>query len=225
MTTIAELRTPAEQFALGTLFERHSEVSTDVLRTAADGQKTPASLLWFNHDGSVDLESALDRDSSVETATLLAESNGKWLYQITWTPSVRDTLETLLGCATLLGASAENGRWQFRVLFPRHEQLATAHDRWESNDLQITVERITELDETFGDSEFALTDEQKEAFVIAHRRGYFKVPRDVTLTELADEIGITQQALSERLRRAHNSLAESTLHLTELTEDEVEPLG
>ncbi|KTG10465.1 hypothetical protein AUR64_12955 [Haloprofundus marisrubri] len=214
---------PTEQFALETLFDRHPGVDVDVLRTAGHGWGTPTALLWFGDAG--DVEETLHDDSSVETATLLTESNGKRLYRIEWETSVRETLETLLGGSTLLGASADDGHWQFRVLFPRHDQLAAAHDRWEADELAVTVERITELDETFGRGEFALTDEQKEAFVVAHRRGYFKVPRDVTLTELADEIGITQQALSERLRRAHNSLAESTLHLTELTEDEVEPLG
>ncbi|WP_224336105.1 helix-turn-helix domain-containing protein [Haloprofundus halobius] len=224
MTTIAELRTPAEQFALGELFERCPSVSIDVLRTAAHGAASPASLLWFDGE-SADVGTALAADPSVEAATLLADLNGKWLYQVEWKRPVRDALATLLGEATLLGASAEEGTWRFRTLFPRHEQLASAHEKWESNGFPITVERISELDETFGRSEFALTDEQREAFVVAHQRGYFKVPRDVTLTELADEIGITQQALSERLRRAHNSLAESTLHLAEITEDETKPLG
>ncbi|WP_224449825.1 helix-turn-helix domain-containing protein [Haloprofundus salilacus] len=225
MTTIAELRISAEQFALEELFERYPGVCVDVLRTAAHDTASPASLLWFDHSDSTDVEPALAADESVEAATLLADLNGKWLYQVEWTASVRETLATLLESSTLLGASAKESQWRFRTLFPRHEQLATAHDRWESHGLSITVERISELDETFGRSEFTLTDEQREAFVIAHQRGYFKVPRDVTLTELADEIGITQQALSERLRRAHNSLAESTLHLAEITENEAEPLG
>ncbi|MFO7925345.1 MAG: helix-turn-helix domain-containing protein [Natronomonas sp.] len=41
-----------------------------------------------------------------------------------------------------------------------------------------------------------MTDTQREALVLAHERGHFDVPRDTSLEETAEGLGITQQSLS-----------------------------
>jgi predicted HTH transcriptional regulator len=76
---------------------------------------------------------------------------------------------------------------------------------------------------------FGLTDSQQTALRLAAARGYYSVPRDVTAEDLAAELGITHQALSERLRRGHGSLVDhllsnggGTLELTELGQTECE---
>jgi predicted DNA binding protein len=46
-----------------------------------------------------------------------------------------------------------------------------------------------------------LTARQRETLRLAHERGYFEIPREVTLDDLADELGVSNQAVSERLRR------------------------
>jgi predicted DNA binding protein len=43
------------------------------------------------------------------------------------------------------------------------------------------------------------------------QRGYFEIPRRVTLTDLAEELGITRQATSERIRRGVNAVLRSVL--------------
>lgn len=47
-----------------------------------------------------------------------------------------------------------------------------------------------------------LTDRQEEAAKAALRSGYYEVPRGLSLTVLADRIGVSPSALSELLRRA-----------------------
>jgi predicted DNA binding protein len=46
-----------------------------------------------------------------------------------------------------------------------------------------------------------LSEKQFQALSLAFDRGYFAVPRRITLENLADEVGVSHQALSERLRR------------------------
>jgi len=53
----------------------------------------------------------------------------------------------------------------------------------------------------------ALTEPQQEAIAEAYRQGYYDVPREISLEELANELDISHQALSERLRRANRVLA------------------
>lgn len=51
-----------------------------------------------------------------------------------------------------------------------------------------------------------LTDRQRELLEIAVQQGYFEVPRDCTLAELAEGIGIDKSTASEVLRRGEARL-------------------
>jgi predicted DNA binding protein len=47
-----------------------------------------------------------------------------------------------------------------------------------------------------------LTKKQRELLEIAYRKGFFDVPRRVTLGQLAEELGVSRSTLMESLRRA-----------------------
>jgi predicted DNA binding protein len=59
--------------------------------------------------------------------------------------------------------------------------------------------------------EFGLTAAQREALTLAFESGYYEVPADVTLDSLSEMLGITSQALSERLNRGTKQLIGSTV--------------
>ena len=56
-----------------------------------------------------------------------------------------------------------------------------------------------------------LTEPQQGAVAEAYRHEYYDVPREVSLDELARELEISHQALSERLRRANRVLVSEQL--------------
>jgi hypothetical protein len=58
---------------------------------------------------------------------------------------------------------------------------------------------------------YGLTTEQFNALTAAAERGLFEVPRGVTIGDLAEEFGVTHQAMSERIRRATGALVEDAL--------------
>ena len=45
-----------------------------------------------------------------------------------------------------------------------------------------------------------VTRKQEEALRLAHEEGYFAVPRGASLADLGEEIGVSSQSVSERLR-------------------------
>ena len=47
-----------------------------------------------------------------------------------------------------------------------------------------------------------LTEKQKEALVLAVNRGYYEIDSEVTLQQLADEMGIARSTFGEHLKRA-----------------------
>lgn len=73
----------------------------------------------------------------------------------------------------------------------------------------VSLERISPLGEDSADpvaQRWDLTPAQEEAVRTAHRLGYFNVPRSVTASDVADELGISKSAFLERLRRAQSGL-------------------
>lgn len=58
----------------------------------------------------------------------------------------------------------------------------------------------------------SLTDSQWETLMTAYRMGYFEVPRNASLEDVADELGVTHQSTSERMRRAHDAVCEALWH-------------
>ncbi|VVC00264.1 HTH DNA binding domain protein [uncultured archaeon] len=52
-----------------------------------------------------------------------------------------------------------------------------------------------------------LSERQKEVFALACRRGYFKIPKEVTIEELAEEIGLDSRTVADHLRKAQNKLS------------------
>ncbi len=51
--------------------------------------------------------------------------------------------------------------------------------------------------------EFGLTPRQRGVLVVAARLGYYDIPRTVDLRGVGERLGISRQAVSERLRRGH----------------------
>ena len=47
--------------------------------------------------------------------------------------------------------------------------------------------------------------------MVALEAGYFEVPKQAGIEEIADELDITPQAMSQRLRRGHENLLKNTL--------------
>ena len=57
-----------------------------------------------------------------------------------------------------------------------------------------------------------LTQRQNEILNFAYQKGYFNIPRSVSLTEFAKDLNISKSALSETLRRIFKKLAKNYLH-------------
>ncbi len=209
MSTIADLRLPAAETALATAFER-APAATFELESSVS--KTRPSL-WV---ADVDRETADDAfraDPSVEAAELLVETDSRLLYDVTFaddsgTGRLWDGL--LVDGGSLLEARASDGWWQVTVRYRDRETLCAAYDRLLDRGINVELRRVTDVTDTGGHAT-RLTPEQQEALEAALEYGYFEIPRGVSMEELADELGISHQALSERFRRAYETLVDAEL--------------
>lgn len=112
------------------------------------------------------------------------------------------------------GAMAESGvvppfplhledGWLSGELVTSREQLAAFRDELESADIPYDVELIeTERDPP----DSLLTDRQREVVEAALAAGYYDVPRESSLTELATELGVDKSVVSRILQRAESRI-------------------
>lgn len=85
--------------------------------------------------------------------------------------------------------------------------------RAELGELRATLEAsglAYELQSLVGQAETGglLTDRQREVLAVAMREGYFEVPRECTLAELAETVGVDKSTASTVLRRGEATLVE-----------------
>lgn len=211
MSTISEVSIAAATFALGETVEAVPEATFDIERVVAHDTKRVLPFVWATAPDRDALEAAFEADRSVENVELLSALDDEWLYRMEWISHVQFVVHALLEeQATVLDAHSENGHWQLRLLFPDRDALSRTYDFCEDHDIVLDIETIYEMDgERHG--RFGLTKEQAEALTAAFEYGYYEVPRDISVADLAAELGISHQALSERFRRAHGNLVENTL--------------
>jgi predicted DNA binding protein len=139
--------------------------------------------------------------------------DAEYLYRIEWTERIRALSHLLVEeGGTVLAAATANGRWNVRVLVPERPALARTFEACEAAGLSMDVAKVYTLDDG-RQGRFGLTDGQQETLALAFERGYYGVPRGVMAKELADELAISHQALSERVRRAHGNLVENAIVL------------
>ena len=92
------------------------------------------------------------------------------------------------------------GHMRFTVVGESDDLQALLDDFPE--ELDVTVEEIGEYDRRHGTVAGSLTDRQFEAASVAAQLGYYEVPKDANLSEVADRLDCAQSTASTLLRTA-----------------------
>lgn len=118
-----------------------------------------------------------------------------------------------LGEGLLFETYREGRRYRWRIVLANDTSIHAFFDALDEEVgvcAGIEMLRLTELDpdrEHGRDDESSLPEEQRTALRAAVDRGYYETPREVDLSELAEELGMPRSTLSYRLRRAESRLA------------------
>ena len=206
--SIARFTLPATGFALAGFFERVPDARVECESAVAN----PAdhALLVVQTDGCEDtVGTALRSDPSVGAVERFGERADSWTYRVRWEGRSRRLIRRLVAAdITLVSARGGSGEWKLRLLAPNREGISRAHDIMDDLDCGDECRSISTVDDS-GSDRSGLTDEQREALVKAFKIGYYNIPRDVTAEDVATELGISHQALSERFRRAYRQIVET----------------
>lgn len=212
MSTIATLRVPAAEFVLDEVLSRHETTEARLLRSVQLDRARISPSLWIQSDDFGSVESSLAADPTVvNTSCFLSTPDGNG-YRVGLNPA-SDSVMRLFADSRLsvVAAYGSDGAWVFRVLAESRDALRVLTNRWQRTDLPHTVERVVNCDTVSNPTRFGLTDSQYQTLVTAFREGYYSVPRESNITAVANILGITHQATSQRLRRGHEQLVRKTL--------------
>lgn len=212
MSTIVEASVPTEQFALQETAQRVPEAVFEAVRVVTDGSDGVMPLVWGSGVDQQTITDALEADASIDDVRICTQIREASLYRLEWTTRVRIVTDLLAANrGAILSARARDGTWTFRLLFPRRDAVAAIVEECDRYDVDLRIQRIYPMTESSRAGRSDLTEEQLRTVETALERGYYDIPRKTTLTELSEELGVSHQALSERLRRGHRRLVETAL--------------
>ncbi|KYH25069.1 HTH DNA binding domain protein [Halalkalicoccus paucihalophilus] len=213
MTIIADITLPSTTFPLGRVLQSFPDATMELERVVPL-RETIMPFLWVEGSDPATVESSLREHSQVKSVDVLTTAGTETLFEVHWSPAADGLAEALLNThATVLDARGTAESWDFRLRFSAHEDLSTFNVALTEKGIPVTLRRIYHppLDDVA-----PMSPIQRETLLTAYRRGYFRIPRDISQADLAEELDISDSALSQRIRRSVSKLIERDI----LTEDQ-----
>jgi predicted DNA binding protein len=210
MATVLEFTSPAAEFPLGSVFEKLPGVTVELERLIPH-ETLIIPYFWVRGVDSEDIEAAFEPHAGVTDIRLVDNVEDEYLMRAEWKPEYFGVLSALAKAnVVVLSGVGTKDEWRFEVRGESQETIAEFREYCQKNDIPIAITAVHAMLPIQGEG-YELTETQREALILAYERGYFNTPREVSLEEVADELGITQQSLSSRLRRGHRRLIGATL--------------
>lgn len=212
MSVIAEFTVPTNALALSETLTEAPEMIVEIERVVAHDENRVMPYFWVRGGDYTTFETAVNDDPTVKNVTKLDEYEDGTLYRAEWTQNIESLVYAYLETgATIVEATGRADNWELRMRFDDEQLVAEFRDYCRQNDIAFELNRLYHPSEPMAGGQYGLSPKQRTALVTALEHGYFDVPRAVSMDELADELGIAQQSLSKRLRRAHRNMITNVL--------------
>lgn len=222
MPVIVDLDLPAEQFELGRILGMTEDTSIVLETMVPLGERT---VPFFRVQGTDNgFEDSVRTHTAVNDIHVVNTHDGEILYALDWDVSEHTFFAGLIERdANILEAQGGAETWTFDLRFQSHEGLSTFQEHCAEYDIPIDVQRLYNPTKPDVGPWYGLTGVQRTSLTRAVEAGYYSVPRQASTKDLAAEFGITDQAVTERLRRGIQNLVSSTLGIPEHGEEAETP--
>lgn len=211
MSVITEIRIPADDFELGRILHFDGASAIELEAIVPNGDAT-VPLFWIHHPAGNGCVDRIERYPAVSSVSEVDVFDDRILYRLEWDAS-RDQLLNCISTnrGNILRATATADGWHFEIRFPNHEALSRCRTCSEDAHISVELLRVYNPTDSDGDAGYGLSDPQLEALTLAVQMGYYDIPRRCTTKELAGKLDISDQAVTERLRRAIDTFVRHTL--------------
>lgn len=214
MSVIVELTLPAQQFELGRILQMEGDTSI-VLETMVPLGERSVPFFRLQH-GRESFEADVREHPAVDDIQLVNNHDGETLYALDWEIEPETFIDGIRAKdGNVLQATGTAGTWALELRFPSHESLSGFQKYCTDAGFDIDVRRVYNPTRPDAGPWYGLTMPQREMLARAVEGGYYSIPRGISTATLAEEFGISDQAVTERLRRAIGSLVSNTLLIPE----------
>jgi predicted DNA binding protein len=213
VTIIVEISIPTDAFELGEILDPPPGLEIELVEFVPVSDGT-IPYLWIESDPKLfsRFERRIRTDERVNSFWSEDVQNGRRLVRLDWDPRSDGLLDAFLSEEVMIqhGVGTNKG-WRFQLHFRDRRAAAEFQQKCVDTNVPFTILRISdpESEDEFG--QYGLTEAQLEALLLAREEGYFEDPREITLEQLGDQLGITRQAVSYRIRAGVKHLIDATL--------------
>jgi len=209
VSIIVELELDPASFELGRTVPVGEETRVELETTVPSGEQT-LPLLWIAGEDRGGYRSRLADCDRVQSVERVVRQRRRSLFRVAWDSEPDRFVETVIdNDGEILHAVGTVDGWEFEIEFPDADRRTAFRGAIEAAEFEIDDRQLYEPVESTG--RYGLTDPQQEVLELAAERGYFEIPRQTSLHGLAEELDLSDQAVSERLRRGTRRLTEETL--------------
>ena len=212
MSITVTLHVKHERLALVYTLQQLEGIDIEVVTQGTTDPESSEFPFLIEYDDRERLEGVFEADPTVEEYELVEWSGDTGVYYIKHTDETK-LVSTAVSDANgfLVHTESERNGWLVRVRLPSRSALNTVWEYAVDNDMRLDIVEIHNNDSAGSETSYGLTEEQRTALLMAYEKGYFVEPREMSLDELADELGLSSTAMSGRLRRGMRNLITATL--------------
>lgn len=206
MATLAEFTIEQGAFPFDAVFESFPGATIEIERLIPTGHAI-LPYIWVRGPDGEEARERLAESADLAHVEIIDQVGDRSLLRCEY----RTTCEGVLGAivdtdVSLLSANGTAEGWTIQVRGIESGAIAEFGEACRARDIGLTLRELHELSSRREYATPELTAPQREALLLAYEMGYFDEPRTATLEDVAAEIGISRQAVANRLRRGYRAL-------------------
>lgn len=215
MSVIVELSLPPSEFELGRILDLEGGTNVSLETMVPLGTRA-VPFFRLGGDARTSFEEQVRTHPAVYDIHVVNTNGDETLYALDWQITRDSFFQGILSQdAHVLEATGTAGTWSFEIRFSSHESLAAFKKHCHSENVEMTVERVFNPTRPEAGQWYGLTPPQRETMRYAVENGYYDIPRQISTKDIAEHFDVSDQAITERLRRAIDTLVTNTLLVPE----------
>lgn len=185
---------------IGDVSRNHAGATFKVLSVLGDGQRG-AGLLEVEAEDIEGILTEIEHHDRIDEVELLEVGDRSAILRFTTPDPMLLTAASAAGLPPEMPFTVKDGRAEWELTGTR-DRISELADALRDLGIDFDVEYVGE-----GDARKPLlSDRQRQIVMAAVEKGYYDDPRDITLSELAEEIGIAKSTMCEILHRAEGAI-------------------
>lgn len=215
MSVIGDFTVPSEAFALEGALGTVPEMTVEADRLASHSPREVFPFLWATGGDVERFRESLEDDPTVTDVDIADESDDAVLYRLEWSEDFCDLVHDMVDHhAAITEARARDEQWHLRLRFADESMVSEFQTHFRESGRHFEVRHLSQSAEP-RQRTHGLTAEQHDTLVAAVEGGYYRVPRTISAAELSDRLGVSANAVSQRLRRGTEALVRNALKVGE----------